>query len=50
MITWFDTPRGRYLAVRDGASMSVAPADNNGVAARIDRTLSEVTLHRAHQM
>lgn len=42
VITWFDTPRGRYLAVRYGDWLSITPADNDRVAARIDHTLSEV--------
>jgi hypothetical protein len=42
VITWFDTPRGRYLAVRDGEWMSLTPADNDRIAARIDQALSEV--------
>ncbi|MEU4767554.1 ESX secretion-associated protein EspG [Actinosynnema sp. NPDC023794] len=43
VVTWFDTPRGRYLGVRDGDWVSFTPADNDRLAARIDRTLNEVT-------
>ncbi|MFD0206038.1 MULTISPECIES: ESX secretion-associated protein EspG [Saccharothrix] len=43
VVTWFDTPRGRYLGVRDGDWVSFTPADNDRLTARIDRTLNEVT-------
>lgn len=43
VITWFDTPRGRYLMVRDGDWLSVAPADNGRIAARIDSLLAART-------
>ncbi|WP_053723134.1 ESX secretion-associated protein EspG [Saccharothrix sp. NRRL B-16348] len=43
VVTWFDTPRGRYLGVRDGDWVSFAPADNDRLTARIDLTLNEVT-------
>ncbi|MEV8443528.1 ESX secretion-associated protein EspG [Actinosynnema sp. NPDC051121] len=43
VVTWFDTAKGRYLAVRDGDWVSFAPADNDRLKARIDRILTEVT-------
>jgi hypothetical protein len=39
MITWFDTNEGRYLAVYDGAWMSVVPADGARIAHRIDELI-----------
>ncbi|MFE2752221.1 ESX secretion-associated protein EspG [Actinosynnema sp. NPDC059335] len=42
VVTWFDTPRGRYLGVRDGEWVSFAPSDNDRIAARIDRVLDEL--------
>lgn len=40
VVTWFDTPRGRYLMVKDGAWLSIAPADHSRMIARIDSVLS----------
>lgn len=39
VITWFDTGEGRYLAVHDGAWLSLAPADGGRIAHRIDELL-----------
>ena len=40
VVTWFDTAKGRYLLVSDGSWLSVAPADNSRIAARIDTILA----------
>ena len=40
VVTWFDTPRGRYLMVKEGAWLSVAPADHRRLLARIESLLS----------
>jgi EspG family len=35
LITWFDTHQGRYLMVRDDQWLSIAPADNERITARV---------------
>lgn len=40
VLTWFDTARGRYMMVKDGAWLSVAPADQGRLLARISSLLS----------
>ncbi|OLR91820.1 ESX secretion-associated protein EspG [Actinokineospora bangkokensis] len=35
VITWFDTPRGRYLAISDNGWLSAAPADPARIARRL---------------
>ncbi|KAA2262755.1 ESX secretion-associated protein EspG [Solihabitans fulvus] len=42
LVGWLDTDKGRYLAVREGNWISFAPADNDRIAARIERMLSSV--------
>ncbi|MCP2261493.1 EspG family protein [Streptoalloteichus tenebrarius] len=39
LVSWFDTDRGRYLAVPDGDWLSIAPIDNARLAARVDDLL-----------
>ncbi|MBP2322985.1 hypothetical protein JOF56_003370 [Kibdelosporangium banguiense] len=39
MITWFDTSDGRYLMVHDGTWVSIAPADGERIAHRIEELL-----------
>ncbi|SHF80786.1 ESX secretion-associated protein EspG [Streptoalloteichus hindustanus] len=39
LVSWFDTDRGRYLAVPDGDWLSIAPIDNPRLAARVDDLL-----------
>ncbi len=41
LVTWFDTPRGRYLLVRDGGWVSLAPADRARVAHRLAEVVAE---------
>jgi hypothetical protein len=43
LVNWFDTPQGRYLMVCDDQWLSIAPADNDRIAARIESVLSTVT-------
>ncbi|GGM51261.1 ESX secretion-associated protein EspG [Longimycelium tulufanense] len=40
VVSWFDTDRGRYLAVPDGTWLSIAPTDSARLAARIDTLLA----------
>lgn len=40
VVTWFDTAHGRYLMVKDGAWLSIAPADQARLVARVDRLLA----------
>ena len=40
LITWFDTDKGRYLMVRDGDWLSLAPADTARITSRIESVLS----------
>lgn len=43
LVNWFDTHRGRYLMVCDDQWLSIAPADNDRIAARVGSVLSTVT-------
>lgn len=43
VVTWFDTAAGRYLAVREGDWVSVAPADSSRIAQRLDHALMAAT-------
>jgi hypothetical protein len=38
MVTWFDTPRGRYLMFSDGAWVSLAPGGPDRIAWRIEES------------
>jgi ESX secretion-associated protein EspG len=40
VVTWFDTAQGRYLMVRDGAWLSIAPADQSRLSARVGQLLA----------
>ncbi|MDQ2586991.1 ESX secretion-associated protein EspG [Saccharothrix yanglingensis] len=42
LITWFDTPQGRYLMVSEDGWLSLAPTDNDRIATRIASVLSAV--------
>ncbi|HEX3788841.1 MAG TPA: ESX secretion-associated protein EspG [Pseudonocardiaceae bacterium] len=42
MVTWFDTPRGRYLMFSDGSWVSLAPAGPDRIAWRIEQTMQEL--------
>ncbi|QFZ23095.1 ESX secretion-associated protein EspG [Saccharothrix syringae] len=42
LVTWFDTPQGRYLMVREDGWLSLAPTDNDRIANRIASVLSAV--------
>ncbi|MFD1149185.1 ESX secretion-associated protein EspG [Saccharothrix hoggarensis] len=42
LITWFDTPQGRYLMVHEDGWLSLAPTDNDRIATRIASVLSSV--------
>jgi hypothetical protein len=48
LITWFDTPQGRYLMVRDNHWLSIASTDNDRIAARITAALSTVFTENPH--
>ncbi|WP_460955633.1 ESX secretion-associated protein EspG [Parasphingorhabdus pacifica] len=41
MVTWFDTDSGRYLMVRDGDWVSIAPADRARIKQRLDAVIAE---------
>ncbi|MER5267361.1 ESX secretion-associated protein EspG [Actinosynnema sp. NPDC002837] len=43
LITWFDTPQGRYLMVHEDGWLSLAPTDNDRIATRIASVLSTVS-------
>ncbi|ROP40313.1 ESX secretion-associated protein EspG [Saccharothrix texasensis] len=43
LITWFDTPQGRYLMVHEDGWLSLAPTDNDRIATRIASVLSSVS-------
>lgn len=43
VVTWFDTTQGRYLMVKDGAWLSIAPTDQARLVARVDRLLATAT-------
>ena len=43
VVTWFDTPHGRYLMVNDGRWLSIAPADPARLAARVEQLLASVS-------
>jgi EspG family len=45
LITWFDTPQGRYLMVHDNQWLSIASTDNDRIGARIAAELSTVAMH-----
>jgi hypothetical protein len=45
LVTWFDTPQGRYLMVREDSWLSLAPTDNERIARRVDSVLSTVYSH-----
>jgi hypothetical protein len=40
LVTWFDTHRGRYLMVREDGWLSLSPADDQRITARIDELLA----------
>ncbi|RLK54014.1 ESX secretion-associated protein EspG [Actinokineospora cianjurensis] len=40
VVSWFDTPRGRYLVILDDHWLSMAPSDNDRIAARLDSILA----------
>lgn len=40
LVTWFDTHQGRYLMVREGAWLSIAPADNERIEQRVAAVLA----------
>jgi hypothetical protein len=40
LVTWFDTAEGRYLLVRQGEWLSLSPADDQRITARIDELLN----------
>jgi hypothetical protein len=40
LVSWFDTSRGRYLLVREGGWVSLAPADRTRVAHRLGAAVS----------
>ncbi|MFE9745249.1 ESX secretion-associated protein EspG [Saccharothrix saharensis] len=42
LITWFDTPQGRYLMVNENGWLSLAPTDNDRIATRIASVLATV--------
>ncbi|MFC3890194.1 ESX secretion-associated protein EspG [Lentzea rhizosphaerae] len=42
VINWFDTLQGRYLMVSENGWLSLAPADNERIAHRIDSVLTTV--------
>ena len=42
MVTWFDTPRGRYLMFGEGAWVSLAPAGPDRIAWRIEESLRQL--------
>ena len=42
LVSWFDTPRGRYLLVREGGWVSFAPADRKRVVHRVGEVVTEV--------
>lgn len=48
LVNWFDTHQGRYLMVCDDQWLSIAPADNDRIAARIASVLSTVTTDHHH--
>lgn len=48
LITWFDTHQGRYLMVRDDEWLSIAPTDNDRIAARIASLLAAVAAEHHH--
>lgn len=43
LVGWFDTPQGRYLAISDRGWLSLAPADNTRIAARLGSALHAAT-------
>ncbi|TCO56017.1 ESX secretion-associated protein EspG [Actinocrispum wychmicini] len=40
LLSWFDTDKGRYLAVREGEWVSFAPANNDRIIARLEHMLA----------
>lgn len=40
-VTWFDSEGGRYMMVRDGDWLSIAPADSGKIVHSLDRVLTE---------
>lgn len=42
MVTWFDTPRGRYMMFSDGSWVSLAPAGSDRIAWRVQQTVQEL--------
>jgi hypothetical protein len=40
LVTWFDTPSGRYLVVREQDWVSVTPTGSDRIATRIDQLLA----------
>lgn len=47
LVTWFDTPRGRYLLVREGGWVSLAPADQTRIAHRLGEVVADVVAEAA---
>ncbi|MGP4018690.1 ESX secretion-associated protein EspG [Saccharopolyspora sp. 5N708] len=43
LVTWFDSEGGRYLMVRDGDWLSIAPADRGKITQRLDEVLAAHT-------
>lgn len=43
LLTWFDSADGRYLVVNDGEWLSLAPANSQRIAARIEEMISSAT-------
>ncbi|MGW3471203.1 ESX secretion-associated protein EspG [Saccharopolyspora sp. NPDC000995] len=42
LVTWFDTPQGRYLMVSQDSWLSISPADNRRVERRLAEVLSKL--------
>lgn len=42
MLTWFDTPKGRYLMYTDGSWVTVAPAAPERLVWRLEETIKEL--------
>ncbi|GAA4861903.1 ESX secretion-associated protein EspG [Saccharopolyspora rosea] len=43
LISWFDTPSGRYMMVRDGEWVSISPASRSRIAHRVKEVLDAET-------